>query len=112
LESLPPPKHGQEYKNEPPGDKNNNNNNNNHPNDTQTRSRQHINTVVVLKHDNDDDGEDGAGSRLAHLLEMRKEVNILVLVSRWYGGIQLGPKRFVHINNVARDVLVQAAACS
>jgi Uncharacterized protein family UPF0029 len=67
-----------------------------------------------LKHDNDDDGEDGAGSRLAHLLEMRRANNVLVLVSRWFGGIQLGPKRFVHINNVARDVLVlhQAAAAA
>jgi hypothetical protein len=27
----------------------------------------------ILKHDNDDDGEDAAGSRLAHLLEMRQE---------------------------------------
>jgi putative IMPACT (imprinted ancient) family translation regulator len=63
--------------------------------------------VVVKKHDNDDDGEDGAGSRLAHLLELRHEGNILVLVSRWYGGIQLGSKRFVHISNVARQVLEQ-----
>jgi hypothetical protein len=61
----------------------------------------------VLKHDNDDDGEDGAGSRLAHLLEMRQEDGVLVLVSRWFGGIQLGPKRFAHISNVARDLLVQ-----
>lgn len=61
----------------------------------------------ILKHDNDDDGEDGAGSRLAQLLEMRKENGILVLVSRWYGGIHLGPKRFAHITNVARDLLVE-----
>jgi hypothetical protein len=24
---------------------------------------------------------------------------------RWYGGIQLGPDRFKHINNVARSLL-------
>lgn len=59
----------------------------------------------VLKHDNDDDGEDAAGARLAHLLEMRKEDGIFVVVSRWYGGIKLGPKRFAHINNVARELL-------
>jgi len=59
----------------------------------------------VLKHDNDDDGEDAAGSRLAHLLAMRGDDGVLVLVSRWYGGIKLGPKRFAHITNAARAVL-------
>ena len=59
-----------------------------------------------MKHDNDNDGEDCAGSRLAQLLEMRKEMGILVVVSRWYGGIPLGPKRFAHITNAARDVLL------
>lgn len=45
------------------------------------------NGSTILKHDNDDDGEDAAGSRLAQLLEMRKEDGVLVLVSRWYGGM-------------------------
>ena len=62
---------------------------------------------VVSKHDNDDDGEDAAGSKLAYLLDVRKDENVLVVVSRWYGGIQLGPKRFAHIVSVARDLLVQ-----
>lgn len=63
--------------------------------------------MSVLKHDNDDDGEDAAGSRLAHLLEMRHEDGIAIVVSRWFGGIHLGPKRFAHINNVARELLVE-----
>jgi hypothetical protein len=29
----------------------------------------------------------------------------IVVVSRWYGGIKLGPDRFKHINNVARELL-------
>jgi putative IMPACT (imprinted ancient) family translation regulator len=62
-------------------------------------------TELIYKN-NDDDGEDGAGKRLAHLLEMRKEDGVLVVVSRWYGGIPLGPKRFAHITNVARNLLV------
>ena len=62
--------------------------------------------MPILKHDNDDDGEDAAGSRLAHLLELRRETSVLVVVSRWFGGISLGPKRFAHINNVARELLV------
>ena len=64
------------------------------------------NGIVVKKFDNDDDGEDGAGKCLAQLLELRGEDGVLVLVSRWYGGIKLGPKRFAHITNVARELLV------
>jgi hypothetical protein len=63
---------------------------------------------IVTKHDNDDDGEDAAGSKLAYLLDMRSDENVLVVVSRWYGGIQLGPKRFAHIVNVARELLVSS----
>jgi Uncharacterized protein family UPF0029 len=60
-----------------------------------------------LKHDNDDDGEDAAGGRLAHLLQMRDEDGVLVVVSRWFGGILLGPKRFAVITNVAREGLIK-----
>jgi len=52
--------------------------------------------------DNDDDGEDAAGGRLAHLLELMAADNVLVVVSRWFGGVLLGPSRFKHINDVAR----------
>ena len=31
---------------------------------------------------------------------------VLIVVSRWFGGIHLGPKRFAHITNVARTLLV------
>lgn len=33
--------------------------------------------------------------------------NVLVVVSRWYGGVLLGPDRFKHINNCARSILVE-----
>lgn len=39
----------------------------------------------------------------AQILDVR---NVLVVVSRWYGGILLGPDRFKHINNCARNLLV------
>ncbi len=55
--------------------------------------------------DHDDDGEDAAGGRLAHLLELMQVTNAVVVVSRWYGGVQLGPSRFRYICNVAREVL-------
>ena len=59
----------------------------------------------VMICDNDDDGEKAAGGRLMHLLDMMNVKNVCVVVSRWYGGILLGPVRFKHINNVARELL-------
>lgn len=44
--------------------------------------------------DCDDDGESAAGSRLAHLLQLCQCENVLVVVSRWFGGVLLGPSRF------------------
>lgn len=43
--------------------------------------------------DNDDDGEAAAGGRIAHLMQLMEVVNVLVVVSRWYGGVKLGPDR-------------------
>ncbi|XP_048384451.1 protein IMPACT isoform X1 [Stegostoma tigrinum] len=56
--------------------------------------------------DCEDDGETAAGGRLLHLLQILDARNVLVVVSRWYGGILLGPDRFKHINNCARNILV------
>lgn len=55
--------------------------------------------------DCDDDGEVHAGSRLLHLLCILDVCDVAVMVSRWYGGILLGPDRFRHINNAARAAL-------
>lgn len=57
--------------------------------------------------DNDDDGEDSAGRRLAELLANVRAHNVLVVVSRSFGGVLLGPSRFAVINNAARELLVQ-----
>jgi len=57
--------------------------------------------------DNDDDGECGAGAKLAELLEHMRATNVLAVVSRWYGGVPLGPSRFAVIANVARVALVE-----
>lgn len=53
----------------------------------------------------DDDGEAAAGGRLAHLLTLLGAENVLVVVTRWFGGVLLGPERFKHINRAARDAL-------
>ncbi|KAJ6463895.1 ribosomal protein S5 domain 2-type protein [Mycena sanguinolenta] len=59
----------------------------------------------VLHQDNDDDGETAAGGRLAHLLHILEVNNVLVVVTRYFGGIHLGPDRFKHINQAARNAL-------
>ena len=65
-----------------------------------------ITSSSAILQDCDDDGETAAGGRLLHLLNILEVKNIIVVVSRWYGGILLGPDRFKHINNVARSLLV------
>ena len=57
--------------------------------------------------DSDDDGETAAGGRLLHLLQIVNADNVMVIVTRWYGGVHLGPARFTHINNAARILLDQ-----
>jgi putative IMPACT (imprinted ancient) family translation regulator len=61
--------------------------------------------LVILTPDHDDDGETQAGARLKHLLEILELENVLVVVTRWYGGTLLGADRFKYINQVARDAL-------
>lgn len=34
-------------------------------------------------------------------------MNVLVIVTRWYGGCHLGPDRFKHINTATRCILEQ-----
>lgn len=58
--------------------------------------------------DCDDDGETAAGGRLLHLLQLMDLWDIMVVVTRWYGGQKLGPRRFALINQVARDAFVKA----
>lgn len=52
----------------------------------------------------DDDGEQWAGKRLEKVLE---EMNVegSIVVARWYGGVMLGPVRFIHIEHVAKEAI-------
>lgn len=59
----------------------------------------------AVYHDCDDDGESAAGAKLAEVLRLMSADGVAVIVSRWYGGIKLGPSRFKFINNAARNVL-------
>lgn len=62
----------------------------------------------VVYQDCDDDGETAAGGRLLHLMQLMDLWNVVVVVTRWYGGHKLGPRRFALINQAARDAFVQA----
>lgn len=52
----------------------------------------------------DDDGEQWAGKRLEKVLE---DLNVegSVVVARWYGGVLLGPVRFTHIADAAKEAI-------
>lgn len=52
----------------------------------------------------DDDGEQHAGKKLERLL-VDLNVEGAVVVARWYGGILLGPVRFTHFENCAREAI-------
>lgn len=52
-----------------------------------------------------DCGEAGAGQRLLTLLERVNVVNVLIIVTRWYGGTPLGSARFRHISTAALQSL-------
>jgi hypothetical protein len=57
----------------------------------------------------DEDGERGAGARLAHLLdaapcEARKD-GVVLVVWRWYGGTPLGGERWKCISTVGKEAL-------
>jgi hypothetical protein len=56
--------------------------------------------------DCDDDGETAAGSRMLHLMQLMDVWDVMVVVTRWYGGILLGPDRFRIINTAAREALI------
>ncbi|XP_064399070.1 protein IMPACT-A-like isoform X2 [Halichondria panicea] len=62
----------------------------------------------TYQQDCDDDGEAAAGGRLLHLLQIMDVRDVVVVVTRWYGGVLLGADRFKHINNVARTIIQES----
>ncbi|KXJ92873.1 RWD domain-containing protein [Microdochium bolleyi] len=83
--------------------------------DKKIRSATHNITAWRIKGDKgatfqdcDDDGETAAGGRLLHLMQLMDLWDVMVVVTRWYGGHHLGPRRFALINQAARDAFVRA----
>lgn len=60
----------------------------------------------VLQQDTDDDGESGASIKMAFLMDQLNVDGYVVVVTRWWGGILLGPDRFKHIMEVTKNILV------
>lgn len=54
-----------------------------------------------------DDGETGGGNHLLSILQSSNLTNVLLVVSRWYGGIMLGTDRWRIMTDVSRDALSQ-----
>ena len=52
-----------------------------------------------------DDGEYGAGKRVLELMRELNITNQMVIVTRWYGGQHMGPRRFNCILNAAKEVI-------
>ncbi|KAG5490649.1 hypothetical protein JKF63_00771 [Porcisia hertigi] len=60
----------------------------------------------LLHQDSDDDGESGASIKMMFLLDQLQVDGYIVVVTRWWGGIQLGPDRFKHIMEVTKNILL------
>ena len=57
--------------------------------------------------DSNDDGESGGGRHLLSTLRSSDIVGVLLVVTRWYGGIMLGTDRWRIMSQVSRDALSQ-----
>jgi hypothetical protein len=55
----------------------------------------------------EDDGERYGAKAIEKVIKQLGATDVLVVVSRWYGGTMLGPVRFQHIENCARAALGQ-----
>lgn len=61
----------------------------------------------IISQDAEDDGETAAAKKILFLLEQAGVEGYIVVVTRWFGGILLGPDRFKHIMECSRQALVQ-----
>lgn len=57
-----------------------------------------------------DDGESGAGAVILKMLEREGVPDRIVVVTRWYGGVNLGGDRFAHIVSCTRAALAALRA--
>ena len=63
---------------------------------------------VVMEEGAADDGESGAGARMLTVLRQMGACDVVVVVSRAFGGVKLGPDRFRMIGMAAKEAVVDA----
>lgn len=63
--------------------------------------------ATTIKEESFDDEETGAGEFLLKNMRELNAVNTLVVMTRWYGGIMLGPDRWRIMQNCMRDALAE-----
>lgn len=61
----------------------------------------------IIAQDSEDDGETGASKKILFLLDQLRVEGVVVVVTRWFGGILLGPDRFKHIMSCAKQCLIK-----
>ncbi|KAJ6593516.1 ribosomal protein S5 domain 2-like protein [Mycena capillaripes] len=57
-----------------------------------------------LREGSADDGERYGGEKILTVMRKQGVIDAAIVVSRWYGGIMLGPARFSHIETCALEV--------
>lgn len=62
-------------------------------------------TSTYIREASHDDGESGAGDLLLRVMRDTNTVDTLVVMTRWYGGIMLGPDRWRLMRNVVTAAL-------
>eukprot|EP01065_Artemidia_motanka_P031081 TRINITY_DN3729_c0_g5_i1.p1 TRINITY_DN3729_c0_g5~~TRINITY_DN3729_c0_g5_i1.p1 ORF type:complete len:803 (+),score=232.99 TRINITY_DN3729_c0_g5_i1:279-2411(+) len=65
-----------------------------------------------LREECDDDGESGASQWILQMLRRSNVVGHIAVVTRWYGGVKLGPLRYTVIRDVAKMLLQQQEVIS
>ncbi|KAL0955756.1 hypothetical protein HGRIS_001971 [Hohenbuehelia grisea] len=56
-----------------------------------------------MKSGSQDDGESWAGGKVLKVMQSEGVIDVVIVVSRWYGGTMLGPARFAHIETCTRE---------
>ncbi|GAP91283.1 putative impact protein [Rosellinia necatrix] len=70
-----------------------------------TRVPTNLFNATTVKEESFDDGESGCGAFLLKSMQEMNAVDVLVVMTRWYGGIMLGPDRWRIMRNCLRDAL-------
>ena len=61
----------------------------------------------AVMEDCEDDGEHGASRRILRLLQEKDMSNVMVIITRWKGGPDLGKRRFHLIEEATKQALVK-----